>query len=165
MCQIHVERSSKIQCSRQQTFFVWARISSAVYYHICSLLDDCCNLDTTSYDSLHHKYGKSMVSVGGVNTSFHMMVKKMLYARKVVKFSLDINTINKKERNMGTDARNLDNISLLHGLKLFVKRNSTKNKLDRAVSSMKYKGIYGFKIWSFCSRCIQGFITFICKYS
>ena len=165
MCKIHVERSKKIQCSGQQTFFVWAKKSSAVYYNLCSLLDDCCNLekdsievickfgspltDTTSYDNLYHKYGKSMVSVGGVIMPFHTMVKKMLYGRKVVKFSLDISTICKKERNMGTDARALDNISLLDGLKLFVNRNSIKNKLNRAVSSRNIKGFMASKFGVF----------------
>ena len=57
-----------------------------------------------------------MISVGGINISFHMMVKRMLYVKRVVKFSLDTNTINKKERNVGTDAKNLKKKIFLDGL-------------------------------------------------
>ena len=136
---------------------------SVVYYNLCKLLDDSLVLanhryiqfkcffgsflsDITSYDSLYHKYGKAIVDVDGRNMNLSFMIKSNMLGKKSFCFRIDKSSVIIKEasRNL-TIAKNLDDVSLKEGLKLFKNRNSIKNRLDKAVSARNLKGLLASK--------------------
>ena len=98
--------------------------------------------DITSYDHLYHKYGNAKVEVYGKQMNLSTMIKSRMLHRRSLRFTLDKSTVLKKGSATDlTAAKNLNGMSLREGLRLFINRNSIRNKLDKALSARNLKGL------------------------